>query len=205
MDLALVGIGKIAIDQHVPALAASADWTLAATVSRHGSVPGVPSYTDLGEMLADRPDIRVVSLCMPPVPRFAYAIEALRAGRHVMLEKPPGATLSECQTLLELARERRVTLYASWHSREAAKVAEARAWLAGRRLTRLRIIWKEGWMDGWMEGWMDGWKEGWMEIASLPSFQPSKRQTGSKLVTIIRPKSEMLPLPQPLFRRFRGR
>ncbi len=33
-DIALVGIGKIATDQHVPALAASDEWRLAATVSR---------------------------------------------------------------------------------------------------------------------------------------------------------------------------
>jgi D-galactose 1-dehydrogenase len=36
LKLALVGIGKIAVDQHVPALRASADWELAATVSREG-------------------------------------------------------------------------------------------------------------------------------------------------------------------------
>ena len=38
MDVALIGIGKIAIDQHVPAIAASPDFSLAATASRHGSV-----------------------------------------------------------------------------------------------------------------------------------------------------------------------
>ena len=36
MKIALVGIGKIAVDQHVPAIAGSPDWELAATVSRHG-------------------------------------------------------------------------------------------------------------------------------------------------------------------------
>ena len=41
MEIALVGIGKIALDQHVPAIAASPDWDLAATVSRKGSVEGV--------------------------------------------------------------------------------------------------------------------------------------------------------------------
>ena len=36
--ICLVGIGKIAVDQHVPAIAASPDWMLAATVSRAGAV-----------------------------------------------------------------------------------------------------------------------------------------------------------------------
>jgi len=49
--ICLVGIGKIAVDQHVPALRASADWELAATVSRAGTVDGVESYTDFDAML----------------------------------------------------------------------------------------------------------------------------------------------------------
>ena len=99
MKVALIGIGKIALDQHVPAIAASPDWELAATVSRKGSVPDVPAFTDFDAFLAAQPDVSVVSLCMPPVPRFAYAAAALKAGRHVMLEKPPGATLAEVHAL----------------------------------------------------------------------------------------------------------
>jgi D-galactose 1-dehydrogenase len=143
MDLALIGVGKIALDQHVPAIAASPDWTLAATVSRSAAIDGIPAYTDFEAMLADRPDIRVVSLCMPPVPRFDYAITALKAGRHVMLEKPPGATLSECETLTTEAEQRGLTLFATWHSREAAMVQVAKKWLSGRTLRALKVIWKE--------------------------------------------------------------
>ncbi len=143
MQIALVGIGKIAVDQHVPAITASPDWELAATVSRHGTVGGVPAYTDFDKMLAERPDIRVVSLCLPPVPRFDYAARAIRAGRHVMLEKPPGATLSECHALADMARAQRVSLYATWHSRQADKVPAAKAWLQDKTLRRLSITWKE--------------------------------------------------------------
>lgn len=143
MKIALVGIGKIALDQHVPALAASNEWELAATVSRNGTVPGVESWTDLGAMLAARADIRVVSLCLPPVPRFAAAVTCLRAGRYVMLEKPPGATLGECHVLKAMADESRLGIFATWHSREAAMVGPARAWLAGRRVLGGHITWRE--------------------------------------------------------------
>lgn len=143
MKIALVGIGKIARDQHVPAIAASPDWDLAATVSRHASVEGVPAYDDFAAMLAAHPEIPVVSLCLPPVPRFAYADMAIRAGRHVMLEKPPGATLTECHTLEALARDHHVALYATWHSRQADKVPAAKAWLKDKTLRSLRIIWRE--------------------------------------------------------------
>lgn len=143
MKVALAGIGKIAVDQHVPAIAGSDDWELAATVSRRGTVDGVEAWTDMQEMLAARSDIRAVSLAMPPMPRFAHARAAIRAGRHVMLEKPPGATLSECHALADMAREAGVSIYATWHSREAAMVGPARDWLAGRDVCRAHITWRE--------------------------------------------------------------
>jgi len=141
--ICLVGIGKIAIDQHVPSIAASNDWTLAATVSRSGTVDGVPSYTDFDQMLSDRPDIEVVSLCLPPVPRYDYARKAIAAGRHVMLEKPPGATLAEVMDLNEQAEAAGVTLYTTWHSRMARGVAAAREVLANKSTKSAQITWKE--------------------------------------------------------------
>ena len=141
--IALVGVGKIAIDQHIPALNASSDWELAAAVSRNTVVDGIANYTSMDEMLQAHPEVEVVSLCMPPVPRFEYARAALKAGRHVMLEKPPGATLSEVHTLAELADDAGLTLYATWHSREAAFVKAAKAWLAGKTVESFTVTWHE--------------------------------------------------------------
>lgn len=143
MKVALVGIGKIAVDQHVPSISTSSDWELAATVSRSGTVNGVPAFTDIETMLADRPEIGVVSLCLPPVPRFEYAAACLRAGRHVMLEKPPGATLAEVYALDALARDAGKTLFATWHSRMAKGVQVAKTALAGKKVERGHIDWKE--------------------------------------------------------------
>lgn len=78
-----------------------------------------------------------------PVPRFAYAEAALKAGRHVMLEKPPGATLAEIHALQALAADRGLTLYATWHSRMAHAVAAAKAWLHGKVVSRAHITWRE--------------------------------------------------------------
>ncbi|MGV8951344.1 MAG: Gfo/Idh/MocA family protein [Cypionkella sp.] len=143
LKVALVGIGKIAIDQHVPAIAASPDWELAATVSRHGTVAGIEAYDDFAAFLTARPDVGVVSLCLPPVPRFDYAQAALLAGRHVMLEKPPGATLAEVHALQALAKSKNLTLYTTWHSRMAQAVAAAKAWLLGKSVIRAHITWRE--------------------------------------------------------------
>ncbi|MBV1723851.1 MAG: Gfo/Idh/MocA family oxidoreductase [Hoeflea sp.] len=163
LKVALAGIGKIARDQHIPAITASPDWELAATVSRHATVDGVESHDDFGAMLEARPDIGVVSLCMPPVPRFDYARAAIAAGRHVMLEKPPGATVSECHALEAMARAAGVSIYATWHSREAAMVATAKAWLEGKRLESLIVTWKED-VRKWHPGQTWIWQAGGLGV-----------------------------------------
>lgn len=179
--IALVGIGKIARDQHLPTIAASLDWELAAVVSRHSSIPGVDGFEDIGEMLAARPDIPVVSLCLPPVPRFEAAVAAIRAGRSVMLEKPPGATVAECRTLEALAREAGVSIYATWHSREAAGVAAAKDWLKTRKLRRLTVIWRED-VRRWHPGQTWIWQAGGLGV-----FDP-----GINALSIV---TEILPDP----------
>ena len=143
MKIALVGIGKIARDQHIPAIENSPSWELAATVSRDGVDVGFEKFPDLNALLNARPEIQVVSFCTPAITRFALAAEALRAGRHVMLEKPPGATLSECHALSVLARNAGKTLFATWHAREAAQVERARTWISGKNLRKVGVTWKE--------------------------------------------------------------
>lgn len=143
LRLALVGIGKIARDQHLPAIAAEHAFTLAAAVSRHATVDGVPNFADIDALVASGLAIDAVSLCTPPVGRHRIAARALAAGWHVMLEKPPGATLSEVHALQAQALTARRSLYAGWHSRHAGGVATARAWLADKHITAVRIDWRE--------------------------------------------------------------
>ncbi|WP_439569594.1 Gfo/Idh/MocA family protein [Sphingopyxis sp.] len=141
--LGLVGIGKIARDQHIPAIAADRRFTLVATASRHAQLDDVPGHADITAMIAGGHDLTAVSLCTPPSGRHAIARAAIEAGLHIMLEKPPAATATEITDLENLARARGVTLFATWHSREAAGVAAAREWLVGRTIHAARILWKE--------------------------------------------------------------
>lgn len=141
--IGLVGIGKIARDQHVPALAENADFALVATASRHGRLEGVAGYPSIAAMLCAEPEIQAVSLCTPPEGRYEQAMAAIRAGKHVMLEKPPGTTVSEVEALVEASAGQGIVLFTTWHSREAAEVDAARDWLARRRIDAIRIRWLE--------------------------------------------------------------
>jgi D-galactose 1-dehydrogenase len=127
----------------VPAIAATDGATLAAIASRHASLPGVPHFASLDALLRDGPPIDAVALCTPPQVRRGQAAAALAAGKHVMLEKPPGASVGEIDPLIELAARAGRTLFAAWHSRCAPAVEPARELVASRRMTSVRVIWKE--------------------------------------------------------------
>ncbi|ODR89213.1 Gfo/Idh/MocA family protein [Sinorhizobium alkalisoli] len=143
IKIAIVGVGKIVRDQHLPALQKNADYQLIAAASRHGTVDGIDNFKSIEAMLEAVPAIEAVSLCMPPQYRYEAAHTALAAGKHVFLEKPPGATLSEVADLEARAAEKNVSLFASWHSRYAPAVEAARAFLASTTIRNVRIIWKE--------------------------------------------------------------
>ncbi|MBC2667763.1 Gfo/Idh/MocA family protein [Novosphingobium piscinae] len=142
--LAVIGLGKIARDQHLPAIAGDEGFVLAATVSPdNAGVTGVPHFASLDNLFAAGPAIDAVALCTPPQVRFDLARAALDRGLHVLLEKPPGATLGEVAALVAAAEASGSSLFTAWHSRYAAGVEPARAWLAARRIDRVRIVWRE--------------------------------------------------------------
>lgn len=141
--LGLVGLGKIARDQHLPAIAVTPGIDLVAVASRNARADGVSNYPDLAAMLTGEPELDAVVLCQPPQARYDAAKLALEAGKHVFLEKPPGATVSEAQALALLASRQGKTLFASWHSRYAAGVPLAKAWVAANAAERVTITWKE--------------------------------------------------------------
>ena len=141
--VAIVGLGKIARDQHISAIAETAGIELAAIVSRNASINGIKHFATLDELLDRVPDIDAVALCTPPQGRQAQAATALKAGKHVLLEKPPGATVSELTPLIAEARQTGHTLFATWHSRFAPAVEAARAFLASRQIRSVVVEWKE--------------------------------------------------------------
>lgn len=143
LPIALAGIGKIARDQHVPTLAASSDFELVAAVTGHEPPQGVPAFRSIDAMMAAMPQVKAISICTPPRGRLALVEEALAHGLHVMIEKPPAATLNEAEAFAGLAAEASQTFFASWHSRAAAGVEPALEWLRGRTIRQVTINWKE--------------------------------------------------------------
>jgi D-galactose 1-dehydrogenase len=139
----IVGVGKIARDQHIPAIAANPAFELSAASSRHAQAEGVNNFNSLQQMLAAMPGLDAISICTPPQMHYEMARLALNSGKHVLMEKPPCSSLLHLLHLAELASARELTLYQTWHSQHAAGVKPARDQLAGRKLKAGKVTWKE--------------------------------------------------------------
>src|SRR5579859_1695643 len=69
-----------------------------------GRYPSVKTTTDYRDLLAD-PTIDAVVIATPVRTHFDLAMQALRAGKHVLVEKPMAETTQQGQTLIATARE----------------------------------------------------------------------------------------------------
>ncbi len=161
--IGLVGLGKIARDQHLPALDAVEGVELVAVASRNASHDTLPSFDSVEAMLASGIAIDAVSLCTPPQGRFEQAAAVLAANKHLILEKPPGATLSEVEALKRIADEKGLVLFATWHSRFAPQVEAARAFLADAAIRSVSIEWKED-VRKWHPGQQWIWEPGGLGV-----------------------------------------
>lgn len=161
--LGLVGLGKIAIDQHLPAIAATPGLALVATVDPNPAAPLARTFRSIDALLAADLALDAVVACTPPQVRAGIARRALDAGLSVMLEKPPATTLDELAMLARRAEAGGLTLYTAWHSRHAPMVETARAWLAGRVVRAGQVNWCED-VRRWHPGQRWLWQAGGLGV-----------------------------------------
>lgn len=131
IGLAVVGLGSIAeyhlrvFSRHkavrLTAVMSRKPDSLAHAKSRYGIAQGYRSYP---ELLAD-PAVEGVVLCTPNDLHFAMARAALRAGKHVLVEKPMAASLAEARVLCRLARVRQRTLMVAMTARFTPQYLQA--------------------------------------------------------------------------------
>ena len=159
LRIGIIGVGKIAVDQHVPSIGGNPRFELVAAASPNSPVPpGLVAYKDHREMLA-RERLDAVAVCTPPRNRFEIARDCLDARVHTLLEKPPGVTLGEVLVLEALAAAQDVTLFTTWHAQHNEAVTAAADALSGKRIASMRIVWKED-VRKWHPGQQWIWQAG---------------------------------------------
>lgn len=158
--IAVIGIGKIAIDQHLPVIDKSKDFEVAATVStRLVAHRDLPVFRTPAELYEAMPKVELVAICTPPGVRHAFVREALDAGKHVLMEKPPTPTISELDDLVAYGRKKKRVLFQTWHSRYNEAVDAAKKILKRDGVKSVRIDWRES-VRKWHPGQDWVWEPG---------------------------------------------
>jgi len=118
LGVAIVGLGKLSLGQLIPSLKNARGVKLAAVVSGHpdkaarvAAENGLPadaiySYANYDRIARD-PRIHIVYIVLPNSMHAEYTIRALKAGKHVLCEKPMAINAAECERMIAAAKAAR--------------------------------------------------------------------------------------------------
>lgn len=151
IGFAVIGLGRLALEQILPAFSQSLRARVVALVSsseekarlvaRQYGVPddSVYGYDDVGKLAAN-PDVQAVYVVTPNALHPAHVRAAAKAGKHVLCEKPMANTPDEARQMIDVCAEAGVKLMIAYRcqyepfNREAARLAQS------GELGRVRVI-----------------------------------------------------------------
>lgn len=173
LRVGLVGFGYAGATFHAPLIEATAGFHLAAVASSqpdkvHKALARPVEVCSAIELIA-RPDIDLVVVATPNDSHHELASAALRAGRHVVVDKPFTVTVAEAQDLVELSRMRQRVLSVFHNRRWDSDFLGLRAVLSDRMVGRPIAF--ESYFDRYRPEVLDRWRESdqpgaglWMDL-----------------------------------------
>lgn len=135
------------------AIAGRSEQSQAAAREAHPRVRVVGDYREL----LDDPSIEVIGVVLPSHLHHSVGLDVLRAGKHLLMEKPMGISIAECDELVATARERGRLLAVghemrlSWLWGKGKELIDAGA--IGEPLYLLVELWRKPYRLG-----ADGWR-----------------------------------------------
>jgi 1,5-anhydro-D-fructose reductase (1,5-anhydro-D-mannitol-forming) len=148
----VIGIGDISIRRVIPAIQAESRSHLYGLVTRD---PGKAAsynarvWTTLDEALSD-PAVQAVYVATPVFLHAPQTIQSLRAGKHVLCEKPMAMNEAEARSMVQVAEESGRTFCVAYYRRTYPKVQRAKQLLAAGAIGRPVVaeLTCHGWFDG---------------------------------------------------------
>jgi predicted dehydrogenase len=116
VGVAIVGLGRIAVNEMLPAFAQSkhakpvalvtGDRAKGLKIAHQYNIPeaNVLDYRDY-DKLAQIADVQAVYIALPNSMHAEYTVRAARAGKHVLCEKPMANTVAECQQMIDACKK----------------------------------------------------------------------------------------------------
>jgi len=148
----VVGIGSLAKNQIIPALEKTQNAKLVALVSGHAAEKAPPIVQKFGldpksvynyddyDSIKDNPEIDVVYVVLPNSMHAEYTIRALKAGKHVLCEKPMATSVEDCQRMIDAAKAANKKLMIGYRLRHEPFNMKAIELLRGGQLGKIKNI-----------------------------------------------------------------
>ena len=129
----IVSLGRHATNKMAPAINAGSDGKLAAVYSRNMRIAeefaehhSAGAAYDTVDALLNDPNVDAVYVSSPNALHHQQTIEAARAGKHVLCEKPMALTVEDCEEMIAVCERARVRLGLCFHARHHPLIQEAR-------------------------------------------------------------------------------
>jgi predicted dehydrogenase len=165
----VVGIGDITRKRVLPAILAEPRSRLYALLTRDPrkaeAYPGAVAFTDLGEALRD-PEIDAVYVASPVAMHAKQTIASLRAGKHVLCEKPVALDFAQAESMAVVARESGRLLGIAYYRRLYPKLMRARQLIAEGAIGQPVLV------EANYHGWLESPERGWLKDPALAGGGP---------------------------------
>jgi len=126
---------------------------------------GVKAYESYSDLLGDR-DVEVVDICTPTYTHRKLAVEAMEAGKHVLVEKPMALSLMEADEMISASRRAGVKLMVAHVLRFFPEYMKAKDLLDRGEVGEIAVIraWRGGPAPEWSPWFMDLGKSGGVTV-----------------------------------------
>ena len=165
----LIGIGDIARKRVIPAIEAEPRSRLHAVLTRDvrkaEAYAGAVAFTDLREALRDD-RIDAVYVASPVALHAEQTIACLRAGKHVLCEKPVAMNYAQAETMAAAAREMGRLLGVAYFRRLHPKLVRAKELIAQGAIGRPTLV------EADYHGWLESEERGWLRDPALAGGGP---------------------------------
>ena len=136
MNVGIIGCGKIAQIRHIPEYTDNANAKITGyydfnyeRAQELAEKYGGKAYTSVDELL-ENPELDAVSVCVANNAHAEISIKALKAGKHVLCEKPMAVTLEDCIAMTEEAEKSQKLLMIGQNQRFAKAHVKAKQLVA---------------------------------------------------------------------------
>ncbi|WP_166239670.1 Gfo/Idh/MocA family protein [Paenibacillus turpanensis] len=143
----ILGYARIAKGSVIPAILKADNSSLYAIATENTekleecktAYPDTKLYSSYGDLLQD-PEVQAVYIPLPNSMHKDWAIQAMRAGKHVLCEKPMALTAADCAEMIAVAAESRVLLMEAFMYRYTDRIRKVQDVLASGEIGELRFI-----------------------------------------------------------------